>query len=233
MLLDEVVLKNERLFLGFGKDAVQVVDSLANGFKMYFWGVIFPLPVLIVAVPAILLLAGGSTVFSGGGLPQPQAFRTVPIMIIGGAIGLVTALSVPSVLAHMAQKHTYRAWSLPLMVVTSVRNIVPTLYLGLIGLVAAILPIAVIGGGVAVNFYVLKVAFNTPHFLAWTPLSTFSGVTEGAEVGVSFPWTAVGGYAGTIVVASLFGIVHSGFFQFLLLVFEEGVFRFGRWLPVS
>ena len=183
----------------------QVVDSLANGFKMYFWGVIFPLPVLVVAVPAIILMAGGSTVLSGGALPQPQAFQTVPIMIVGGAIGLVIALSIPSALAHMAQKHTYRAWSLPLMAITSVRNIVPTLYLGLMGLIAAILPVAVIGGGVAINFYVLKVAFNTPHFLAWTPLSTFEGATEGAAVNISFPWEAVGGYAGTIIVASLFG----------------------------
>ena len=131
--------------------------------------------------------------------------QTVPFMIVGGAIGLVIALSIPSALAHMAQKHTYRAWSLPLMAITSVRNIVPTLYLGLMGLIAAILPVAVIGGGVAINFYVLKVAFNTPHFLAWTPLSTFEGATEGAAVNISFPWEAVGGYAGTIIVASLFG----------------------------
>jgi len=183
----------------------QIVDSLANGFKMYFWGVIFPLPVLVVAVPVIILMAGGSTILSGGAMPAATAFQTVPIMILGGAIGLVIVLSIPSALGHMAQKHTYRAWSLPLMATTSIRNIAPTLYLGLIGLVAAIVPVAVIGGGVAVNFYALKVAFNTPHFLAWTPLSTFQGATEGAAVSIEFPWKAVGGYAGTVVVASLVG----------------------------
>ena len=183
--------------------AFQIVDSLANGFKMYFWSIIFPLPLMIVVGPIMVVLAGGAAALSAGNAPTAAAFMAIPVLILGGIVFLVIVLSIPSVIAHMAQKHTYKAWSLPLMAFTAVRNVAPTLYLGLIGLVTMILPVAVMGGGAAICMYVLKVPFNTPHYHAWVVLGPFEGATEGAATNIAFPWKAVGGYLGTIVAGSL------------------------------
>ena len=180
----------------------QFVDSLANGFKMYFWSFIFPLPVMIFVGPVIMLLAGGAAVLSTGA-PDAAALAIIPVLIIVGLVSLVIVLAVPSALAHMAQKHTYKAWSLPLMAMAAVRNIAPTLYLGLIGLVAVILPAAVFGGGFAIVQFGLKEQFGPPHLLAWTELVGFKGVVVGATSDLSFPWKGVGGYVGTVVVGTL------------------------------
>ncbi len=180
----------------------QFVDSLANGFKMYFWSFIFPLPVMIFVGPVIMLLAGGAAVLSTGA-PDAAALAIIPVLIIVGLVNLVIVLAVPSALAHMAQNHTYKAWSLPLMAMAAVRNIAPTLYLGLIGLVAVILPAAVFGGGFAIVQFGLKEQFGPPHLLAWTELVGFKGVSVGATSNLSFPWKGVGGYVGTVVVGTL------------------------------
>ena len=183
----------------------QVVDSLANGFKMYFWGVIFPLPVMVFAGPVILLLAGGAAALTAGNMPGGAALMAIPVLVIVGLIQLLVLLSIPSALAHMAQKHTYKAWSFPLMAFTAVRNIVPNLYLLLVGLVCIILPAAVVGGGIAIVQLVLKESFGPPHLLAWTKLIDFNGASEGTTASVPFPWKPVGCYLGTIVVGSLVG----------------------------
>jgi len=180
----------------------QFVDSLANGFKMYFWSFIFPLPVMIFVGPVMLLLAGGAAVLSKGA-PNAAALPIIPVLIIGGLVNLIIVLAIPSALAHMAQNHTYKAWSLPLMAIAAVRNIAPTLYLGLIGLVAIILPAAIFGGGFAIVQFGLKEPFGPPHLLAWTELAGFKGVSEGATSSISFPWKATGGYVGTVVVGTL------------------------------
>lgn len=186
--------------------AFQFVDSLANGFKMYFWGVIFPLPVMIIAAPLMMLLAVGATALSAGNMPTGAALMAIPVLIIGGIVNLVILLSIPSALAHMAQKHTYKAWSLPLMAFTAVRNIAPTLYLALIGLVAVILPAAVFVGGIAVVQFGLREAFGPPQLLAWTELIGFNGAADGAVEGVpTFPWKPVGGYLVTVIIGSLVG----------------------------
>ena len=183
----------------------QVVDSLANGFKMYFWGVIFPLPVMIIAGPVILLLAGGAAALTAGNMPGEAALMAIPVLVIVGLIQLLILLAIPSALAHMAQKHTYKAWSFPLMAFSAVRNIVPNLYLLLVGLVAIILPAAVVGGGIAIVQLVLKEPFGPPHLLAWTKLVGFNGASEGTTASIPFPWKPVGCYLGTIVVGSLVG----------------------------
>ena len=181
----------------------QFVDSLANGFKMYFWSVIFPLPVMIFAGPVMVLMAGGAAALQAGNAPTAAAMMAIPVLVIAGVVNLVILLAIPSALAHMAQKHTYKAWSLPLMAMTALRNIAPTLYLGLIGLVAIILPAAVFGGGFAIVKFALKEQFGPPHMLAWTILAGFEGATEGAAVNLAFPWKGVGAYVGTIIVGTL------------------------------
>jgi len=181
----------------------QFVDSLANGFKMYFWGVIFPLPMMIFAAPVMVLMAVGAAALQAGNAPQAAAFMAIPVLIIGGVVNLMILLTIPSALAHMAQPHTYKAWSFPLMAMTALRNIAPTLYLALIGLVAIILPAAVFGGGFAIVQFALKEQFGPPHLLAWTKLAGFEGGSEGVVVDIAFPWTGVGGYVGTIIIGTL------------------------------
>ena len=181
----------------------QFVDSLANGFKMYFWGFIFPLPVMIFAAPAMVLMAVGVAALQASDAPQAAAFMAVPVLIIGGVVNLMILLTIPSALAHMAQNHTYKAWSFPLMAMTALRNIAPTLYLALIGLVAIILPVAVFGGGFALVQFVLKEQFGPPHLLAWTKLAGFGGASEGVVVDIAFPWKGVGGYVGTVIIGTL------------------------------
>jgi len=151
----------------------------------------------------MVLMAGGAAALQAGNAPTAAALMAIPVLIIAGIVNLVILVTIPTALAHMAQKHTYKAWSLPLMVMAALRNIAPSLYLGLIGLVAIILPVAVFGGGFAIVQFVLKEQFGPPHLLAWTKLTGFGGATEGSAVDITFPWKGVAGYIATIVVGTL------------------------------
>ena len=183
----------------------QFIDAGAIGVKAYVWPIIYSAPVLIVALPLVILINARI-----GGFTDPvktrAALTSVPALIVYGIMGTLLLLTVPTMMAHMSQKHTFKAWSMPLMMVTAAKNIVPTLYLGLVSLVMLILPIAMIGAGFAITEFVLKQRglFREPQFIAWWELRHFEGVSSGSLSTIAFPWKTIGAYFGTVVIAGLF-----------------------------
>ena len=184
----------------------QFIDSGAIGVKSYVWPVVYSAPILIVALPLVILMKGGMAGFTDPARTQ-AALTSVLALIVYGIMGTLLLLTVPTMMGHMSQHHTFKAWSMPLMMGTAAKNIVPSLYLGLISLVMMILPIAVIGGGFAIVQFVLKQPglFREPQFVAWWELRNFDGVSKGSVSPISFPWKPVGVYYGTVVVAGFFG----------------------------
>ena len=180
------------------------LDAGAFGVKSLVWLVVFLLPVLCVAAP-ILVITGAIAVGTGGG--------GTGTMVVGLAvlipIACVFLVTMPVAMVHMAQGHTYKAYSLPLMVFAACKNIPNVLYLCLVALVASLIPLGVLGGGIGAQFAVNNRAVGPPHELLYSlqdlfPVRNGGEVTPALMEKLVFPWKGAGIWMGAIVVAGPF-----------------------------